>query len=97
MYRSRQEMAEKGPAMLAKFDPNKKPLPKPRWATYAPFRTPQWKVHSNVGHVKNAVKQHLWIIRYDYDEPRLLPPNKNKSTGRISAGGWVEVERREGQ
>ncbi len=76
----RKEEDRRGPGLLAKFDPNAKPLPRPRHATYAPFRSPEWKIHSNIGHAKNAVAQHRWIIRYEYREGE----------------GWVEVDRSDG-
>lgn len=86
--RSQLTEAERGPKLLAKFNPNSKPLPKPKWATYAPFRSPSWKIHSNIGHAKNAVACHDWIIRYEWDEGHAL-------SGEPS--GWVEIERKEGR
>ena len=64
-YRGDRE-AEEGPRLLAEFDPTTKRFPQPRAATYAPFRHPQWKTYSNVGHAKNAIKHHRFIIRYEW-------------------------------
>lgn len=94
----RSEEARRGPKLLADFDPNLKPLPRPEHATYAPFRLPPWKIHSGIGHAKSAVATHSYIIRYRYEEPTMIKPNKaNGTSGGMSAGGWVEVERRCGE
>jgi hypothetical protein len=38
------------------FDPNLKHQPKtPTCATYVPYRSPEFKIHTNVGHAKNAI------------------------------------------
>lgn len=97
-YYDRDRETREGPKLLEKFDPATKKLPRPSSATYAPFRQPQWKTYSNVGHAKNAMKHHRFIIRYEWQEPEMIPPNKaNGTSGGMSAGGWVEVERREAE
>lgn len=47
---------------LDDFDPNRKNKPQiPPFATYIPSRRPEFKVHSNQGHAKNAING-VWPV-----------------------------------
>lgn len=54
--------------MKIKFDPNQKgnKPPAPRFATYIPDRRPEWKIHSALGHAKNAFQYRSNAILYEY-------------------------------
>jgi hypothetical protein len=87
-YRDRDRETREGKKLLDEFDPAKKKLPRPSAATFAPFRHPQWKTYSNVGHAKNAMTHHRFIIRYEWDDGHALSGEGE---------GWREVERREAE
>lgn len=75
-----------GAGLLKAFDPNAKPLPRPKHATYAPFRSPPWKIHTSVGHAKNAVGSHRWIARYEYRE---------NAGQRENEPAWILIDKKE--
>jgi hypothetical protein len=51
-----------------------KPLPKlpvkaqPEWGTWVATRSPQWKVHTNIGHAKNAISSSGHGLLYRFME-----------------------------
>lgn len=53
------------PNPMLKFDPNEKHKP-PEFATYAPNRRPQWKLHATVGHAKNAFSMKRDILMFQW-------------------------------
>lgn len=45
---------------MTDFDPNKISNPiMPKWATYIKHRRPEFKIHNQLGHAKNALHQHF--------------------------------------
>ena len=64
------------------FDPNFKHKPKtPPYATYIPDRRPEFKLHANVGHAKNAFQYRSNAILYKWD---------------TDIDEWIELARIEG-
>lgn len=49
------------------FEPPKKLPPPPKWATYIPIRTPNFKIHTGLGPAKNAIIGAQCGILYEWD------------------------------
>ena len=65
---------------LDNFDPNSKKKPvTPEYATYLPYRNPQFKIHKTIGHARAALS-YKWPV-----EAGILYVYKNNE--------WVELER----
>lgn len=70
--------------MTLKFDPNnQKPPHTPEWATYAPGRKAKWKLHTNLGHAKNAFYAQWEIILYRHEDGRWVEKYRKE-------GPWPE-------
>lgn len=68
------------------FDPNKETA-KGLWATYIPYRSPKFKIHTNKGHATSAIKCQSYYSNGQYriqaDSKLYQRSNKNEE--------WQEV------